>query len=336
MIQIDGSFGSGGGQIIRSAVAMSALTGKACKITNVRAGREKPGLRPQHLTGFKAVAQLCDAKVKGAEIGSREIEFLPGKIKSGTLNIDIGTAGSVTLVLQALVPAAIHAPDVIRLNITGGTNVPLSPSVEYFQHILCNFLSQMGINIKTEIIKYGFFPKGGGKVKVRIEPCKKLIPLSLTERGKLIKIDAWSIASSFLQKAKVAERQVAGFHKQLKMKIEKKNIFYADTFSPGSAIHAHAHYENCKLGADFLGKRGLPAEIVGKNCADLLLKEMNSQACVDSHASDQLLPFMALAGKGKIKVGEITEHARTNAFVIEHFLPVRFSFENNIIEVSRR
>ncbi|UZE94211.1 MAG: RNA 3'-terminal phosphate cyclase [Candidatus Pacearchaeota archaeon] len=334
VIEIDGSFGTGGGQIIRTAIAMSALTNKACRIKNVRAKREKPGLRPQHLTGVKAVAQLCQAKIKGADIGSRELVFMPSKIKAGIYNFDIGTAGSITLVLQALMPAALHAPDIVKFNIIGGTNVPLAPSAEYFQYVFSDFLAKMGVNIKTEILRYGFFPKGGGKMKVQVKPCKKLKPLSLTERGGLIKIDCWSIASSGLKQAKVAERQIESFEKQLKQKINKKNIIYADSPSPGTAIHTHAHYKNCKLGADTLGKRGLPAEKVGKKCANLLLEEMKGGG-VDSHAVDQLLPFMALAGKGKILANSITEHARTNSFVIEKFLPVKFKIRDKVIEVSK-
>lgn len=334
MIEIDGSYGSGGGQIIRSAIAMSALTGKPCRILNVRAKREKPGLKAQHLTGVKAVAELCNAKVRGAEIGSQEIVFIPGKIKSGNFYFDIGTAGSITLVLQALLPAAIHAPSAVKFEIIGGTNVPLAPSSEYFQHIFCDFLLKMGIEIKSDTIKYGFYPKGGGKMQLTIKPCRNLKPLNLNERGNLLKVDCWSVASEHLKQARVAERQIEGFEKELKMKIEKRNIAYADSLCPGSAIHAHAVYENCKLGSDFLGKRGLPAETVGKNCADLLLKEINDKGCVDSHAADQLLPFMALAKEGEIKVNEVTDHAKTNAFVIEKFLPVKFYFEENLITVK--
>jgi len=336
MIEIDGSYGTGGGQIIRSAIAMSALTGKPCHITNIRAKRETPGLGYQHLTGVKAIAEICNAEIKGAELRSRELIFIPGKIKSGTFNFDIGTAGSITLVLQALLPAALHAPDSVVFNIIGGTNVPLAPSPEYFRHILSGYLRQMGAKIESNTLKYGFYPKGGGKMQVKIEPCKEPKPLNLTERGKLMKIDCWSIASQELRKAEVAERQIKGFEKELTMKIEKKNLIYCDSLSTGSALHAHAHYENCKLGADFLGKRGFPAENVGKECAKMLKNEMQSEGCVDSHAVDQILPFMAFAGKGKILAAKITDHARTNIWTIEQFLPVKFSIENNLISVSRR
>ena len=336
MIEISGDYGSGGGQIIRTSIAMSALTGKECHIVNLRAKRKTPGLRPQHLTGVKAVAELCDAGIKGAEIGSQELYFYPGKIKSGKFNFDIGTAGSITLVLQALMPAAIHSQGTLEFKIKGGTNVPLAPSAEYFQHIFCDYLRKMGIEIYSETLKHGFYPKGGGEIYVRIEPCKKLNPLYLTEKEELKKIDCWSIASEFLRNKKVAERQIEGFEKELKEKISKKNIIYTETLSPGTAIHAHAYYENCKLGSDYLGERGVPAETIGKKCAEMLKKEMSAGGCVDTHALDQLLPFMALAGSGKILANEITEHARTNAYIIEQFLPVKFEFEGNMVSVFRR
>jgi len=334
MIEIDGSHGEGGGQIIRSAVSMSALTGKPCHIYNIRVKRQTPGLGYQHLTAVKAVGELCDAEIKGADLRSHEIYFSPNKIKSGKFDINIGTAGSITLVLQALIPAALHAPENLEFLIIGGTNVPHAPSPEYFQHIFSDYLRQMNVKIESNVLKYGFYPRGGGKMQIKIEPCKKLKPLYLMEKGKLQKIDCWSIASNQLKEAKVAERQIRGFEDELKMKIEKKNAVYTDTFSVGTNIHSHAHYENCKLGADALGERGLPAEKVGKNCALLLKKEINGNGCIDEHMSDQLLPFMALAKEGKIRVNNITEHAKTNIYVIEQFLPVKFSIDNNIIEVK--
>jgi RNA 3'-phosphate cyclase len=333
-IEIDGSHGSGGGQIIRTAIAMSALTGKPCHIRNIRARRENPGLGYQHLTAVKAVAELCGAKVRGAELRSDELFFIPGNIGSGTFNFDIGTAGSITLVLQALLPAAIHAKGPIKFMITGGTNVPLAPSPEYFQHIFCDYLKKMGLIIESETIKYGFYPKGGGQMRVSIKPCIPM-PLELTSRGKLLKVDCWSIATSDLQKASVAERQIEGFTKEMNMKIEKKNIVYVDSLSTGTSIHGHSHYENCKLGSDVLGERGLKAEEVGRKCAESLKKEMDAGGCVDSHCIDQLLPFMAFAGKGRILANEITEHAKTNAHIIQKFLPVLFNISGKIIEVEK-
>jgi len=336
MIEIEGSYGSGGGQIIRTAIAMSALTGKPCKITNLRAKRKIPGLAAQHLTGVKAVAELCNAKVKGANLRSTKLEFIPGKIKSGKFIFDIKTAGATTLVLQALLPVAINAPKETEFEIIGGTNLPKAPPVEAVEHVLTRLLSKMGISMKFEVLKYGFFPKGGGRIKVKIKPCKKLSPINLTKRGNLIKIDALSMASSFLKERQVSERQIKGFETELKKGIQIKGVDYYKTLSAGSSIHAHAHFENTIVGAESIGERGKLAENVGKSCADALKQELDVKACVDKHAADQILPFMALAGSGKIKTSEITEHTKTNAYVIEKFLKIKFTFEKgNIISVRK-
>lgn len=333
-IEIDGNHGSGGGQIIRTAISMSALTGKPCHIRNIRAKRENPGLSYQHLTAVKAVQELCNAQVKGAELRSEELYFSPGTINSGTFNFDIGTAGSITLVLQALLPAALHAKGPIKFLISGGTNVPLAPTPEYFQHIFSDYLHKMGIMIESETLKYGFYPKGGGKIQVLIKPSIPK-PLNLESKGDLLKVDCWSIATKDLEKALVNERQITGFRKEMNLKIERKNMSYVDSLSTGTSVHAHAHYSNCKLGADCLGERGLKAEDVGKKCAESLKREMNSGGCADRHCVDQLLPFMAFAGKSRILANEITEHAKSNIYVIEKFLPVSFKISGNFIEVER-
>jgi len=318
MIEIDGSYGRGGGQILRTAIALSAITEKPFKITNIRSGK---GLKAQHLTGIKAVEKLTDGKLKNANIGSKEIEFIPGKIKAGDYKFDVGTAGSISLVLQSLVPACIHADDEIVLEIIGGTHVKWSPTANYFQHIFCDFLDKMGIPIYIEILKYGFYPKGGGKIRVSIEP-SKLKPLNLTERGKLIRHDVWSIATENLKKRNVAERQLESAKKYFKF--ENETIEYVKSLSTGSSIHIHSHFENCRLGCDILGEIGKLAENVGKECANLLKRQLDTNACLDRWMADQILPFLALA-KGKISVTEITNHCLTNIWVIEKFLPVKFT-----------
>lgn len=325
MIQIDGSHHEGGGQIIRTSVALSALTGKPVKIINIRAKRCNPGLAAQHLTSILALAKLCDAKVTGAEISSQTIEFTPGKIKGGAYRVDVGTAGSIPLVLQTLILPAIHAKEDVILEITGGTDVKWSPTIDYMQHIFCGSLRKMGAGINLEIEKRGFYPKGGGKVKITIKPAK-LEPLNLTERGKLEKIDVWSIASENLKNAKVAERQVEGAAKVLGNKFGKIKVLYVPALSAGSSFHIHAHYENCKLGATSLGELYKPAEKVGEEAAQLLKKQMDSGGCLDEWMADQILPFLAISG-GAVKVAEITPHCETNIWVIEQFLDVKFEVE---------
>ncbi len=333
MLIIDGSHGEGGGQLLRSAIALSAITNKPIKIINIRKKRKQPGLRPQHLTGILAAAELCQAKTN-AKLGSTEIEFIPNKIKSGKFKFDVGTAGSITLVLQTLVPIASQAPGKVEIEIIGGTNVWMSPPIEYFQHILAEHLARMNLKISAEIIRYGFYPKGGGKVKVQITPAK-LKPLILKEQGNFEKIDLHAVASKPLQNAKVAERMIKGFKSICPEQNISAKINYVDSFSGGACMHAHAHYDKCNLGADAIGERGKPAETVGKECARKLAKEMASKATVDHRLADQLIPFLALSKRGEFKTSRISEHLKTNIWVVEQFLPVKFNINNLTVTCSK-
>ncbi len=335
MIEIDGSYGEGGGQIIRAAIAMSAITGKPVRITNIRANRSNPGLQAQHLTGVKAAAELCNAKLKGAELHSTEIEFSPGKIKTGGFRFDIGTAGAITLVLQTLIPICAFAPGVVRLEIKGGTHALHAPPIEYFQNIFCDYAEKFGLIVNCKVEKYGFFPKGGGVVKVSVKPIKNGKPLDLTERGKLLDVKVYSVASEDLRGANVSDRQVAGFRQNVNPDFSVKGFTsYVKALSTGSAVYAHALFEHCKLGCSALGERGKKAENVGKECADGLMKEINSAATVDKHLADQLIPFLGLFG-GEFVTSEITEHTKTGIWVVEKFVEKKFKVEGNKISVMR-
>jgi len=330
MIEIDGGQLEGGGQILRTAIALSAVTGKPCRIINIRKGRCNPGLQAQHLKGVEACIEICGAKTKGLRIGSTEVEFIPGKIKGGTYNIDIGTAGSIPLILQTLVVPCIHADKEMILNIKGGTDVKWSPTIGYFESVLCGNLKKMGIEIESEVKKHGFYPKGGGEVIVKIKPCKKIETIDWIEQGEIKRIDCWSFSSKELQKADVAERQMKGFEK-IFPKVDCRNVKYVDALCLGSSITAHFHC-NTVIGACALGEQGKKAEQVGEECAKHLKKQIDSKACIDEHMADQILPFMAIAGSGKVSVAEITNHVKTNIWVIEKFLPVKFKIEGNVIE----
>jgi len=323
LIEIQGDYLEGGGQLLRTSVALSAITGKPCKIFNIRKNRENPGLKAQHLKGIETAAEICNAELKNAKIGSDWIEFVPKKIKSGNFSIDIKTAGSLTLFLQTIIPVCIHADKEINLEVIGGTDVEWSPNVEYFQEVFCRNVERMGVEIESEILKYGFYPKGGGKIKVRIKPCDKLKPWVCLERGKVNRYDIRSIASKSLERAKVAERQIEGA-KKIIPKFDCEYSEYVEALSPGTAVHIHAHCDNSVLGSTFLGRIGKPAEKIGEECARFLMKQIESNACLDEHMADQILLYMALAGKSKVSVAEITNHCRTNMWVIEKFLPVKF------------
>ncbi len=334
MIEIDGGYLEGGGQILRTATALSAITRKPCRIFNIRKSRPKRGLMPQHLLGLKAVSDLCNGKLEGGFLGSEEIRFYPGKIIPKDLHLRIKTAGSITLCLQSLLPVGLFASKPIKIFFQGGgTDVPFSPTFDYFRYVFLRVLKKMGAKVEVNVLKRGFFPEGGAKVEVKIWPCK-LKNLNLTKRKKLKKILAISVASESLQKRKVAERQISGVRgilSSLKLPFESR-IEYSKTLSPGSSLCLVAEFENTILGSDTLGKLGKSAEEIGQECALDLLKEEKSKACIDRFLADQILIYLALANKESwVKVSQVTTHFQTNIWTIEKFLSGGFELKNNII-----
>lgn len=352
MIKLDGSYLEGGGQIVRTSLALSTITQKPFEVTDIRKGRPKPGLKNQHLFCIKALEKLCNARTEGAELGSTYLKYYPGKIKPQTLSIDIGTAGSITLLLQSLLIPSIFADSKIRLKIIGGTDVSWSPSFDYFNNIIIPQIRKYA-DIEANLLKRGYYPKGGGKVDVKIKPkfnlenIKEAPKINLTEQHNLIQIKGISHASSDLEKAQVAERQA----RSAKLALNRLNCpinirtEYSETLSTGSGITLWAIFSKdlneidfnnpIILGSDALGERGKRSEEVGKEAAEKLLKEINSKAPVDLHLADNLIPFLALVG-GQIKVSKITNHTLTNIYVCEKFLDNKFDIdkENKIIEAN--
>jgi RNA 3'-phosphate cyclase len=334
MVTIDGSYLEGGGQILRTAISLSAITRKDCHIFNIRKGREKPGLMPQHLLGIQATAQLSDGKLEGDSLSSQEIKFYPGKIQTKDLHIKIETAGSIPLVLQTLIPVSLFAFSPIKITFDGGaTDTFFSPTVDHFRYVFVKILEKMGGKVEINLIKRGYYPEGGTRVEVIIHP-SKLKPLNLTERGQFKKIIAISGASESLRDKKVAERQLAGMREilgKLKLPVEER-IEYYDTRSPGSQICLVAEFENTIIGTDNLGKLGKRAEDVGKEAASELLKEQRTRACLDKHLTDQILPYLALTrDESRVSISRLTNHAKTNIWVIQQFLNGEFKFKDNIL-----
>lgn len=319
MLEIDGSQGEGGGQIIRTAVGLSALTKTPVKIFNIRAKRDNPGLRPQHLSAVKAVSGLCGARVCGLSVGSGSVEFYPGEIQGSSLEIDIGTAGSVSLVLQSLLIASLLVKDKINFRIIGGTDVRLAPGVDYMSFVAVPVLNLLGCRVEVNLLRRGYYPRGGGLVDAVVHP-PDLVRLNLRDRGGILKVSGVSHAHSGLKGRRVAERQKESAEKILAASNIKPDIRieYCDALSFGSGMTLYALTENSVLGSSSLGEIGKSSENVGKEAALNLIGEIEKGGAVDSHMSDQILPYLALS-KGVVRVSELTNHAKTNLNIVNLF-----------------
>lgn len=335
MVEIDGGYLEGGGQIVRTAVGLSAATGTACRIFDIRKGRRRPGLAAQHLSSVRAAAATCGARLEGARAGSAELLFEPGGLlPPESIRMDVGTAGSVALVLQALMVPLSAWPGEVEVTITGGTHVSWSPTTDYFRHVCAWYLGLMGVRINVLDVRPGFYPKGGGRIRLTVSG-GELKPLELTERGEQLRTVCCSLATSDLGKAQVAERQLEGAEDV--MVIHRPEFDYVAARSTGTSVHMHADYANCRLGSTALGERGKRAEKVGRECAIGLRHLMAGNACLDEHMADQILPYMALAGGvSRVAVAEVTDHCRTNIWVIEKFLPVRFEVDEEAGSIACR
>ena len=298
MIEINGSFGEGGGQIVRTAVALSAVTGKPVRITNIRQGRSKPGLAAQHARAIMALAGICDARTSGATPGSSEIAFSPGEIRGGSHRVEIGTAGSVTLLMQCLLPALLRADAPSSLRIHGGTDVSWAPTVDYFKNVFLPALSSFGAKVSLEVLQRGYYPRGQGEVLLEVEPAK-LKAGHLECRTCDTRQSTQSIVQGVSHCSNLPEH-VAARQADSAVQMLSEAGFQAHVArealrlpSMGSGITL---WSGCK-GASFLGERGLPAEKVGRRAAEELIIELKSKATVDVHLADQLIPYLALAGE---------------------------------------
>ncbi|AKA72678.1 RNA 3'-terminal phosphate cyclase [Saccharolobus solfataricus] len=321
MIEIDGSFGEGGGQILRTSLTLSVITGKPFRIFNIRANRPNPGLQRQHLWAVRAMKMISNAETKGDEVGSKELTFIPHEIKGNSIiDIDIGTAGSVTLIMQTMIPAIINKN--MRIKIKGGTDVPKSPTIDYIRLVYLEILRKIGIESKVNLIKRGHYPEGGGEViieNVNGNPSD----FSLLELGKLIMIKGISHVSSL--PSHIAERQkdsAKAILSKLGVQIEIETDVRQGEVSKGSGIALAAIGEKSIIGADSLGERGKRAEIVGEEAARKLIDNLNTKAAVDVHMSDMLMIFTSLFG-GEYIGAELTSHAYTNMEIIRKFLDVK-------------
>jgi RNA 3'-terminal phosphate cyclase (ATP) len=335
-LRIDGSHGEGGGQILRTALALSAILGRPVELVNVRAGRRNPGLQAQHLACVKALARITRAEVGGAELGSTVVQFSPGPVVGGSHRCDVGTAGSVSLIFQMAAPVLAFGAAPSDVTITGGTHVPWSPPAPYLSEVFLPAAARMGLAATWDVERAGFYPKGGGAVRATVRPIDRLRALDVSERGRLLGLHALSVVARLPRR--IAERQAEQARRRLADAGYRLAIRVAevDAPSPGDALFLWAEFERSRAGFGALGERGKPAERVGDEAAEALLDFLAGSAATDHHLADQLVLLMALAGGNSVlTTSRVTEHLLTNIWAIRQFLPLSIGLEGRAGEPGR-
>ena len=330
LIKIDGSQGEGGGQILRTAISLSAITGRPIEVSNIRANRTNPGLRPQHMAGIRIIADLFHAKSENLKVGAEWIRFSPSdKFEGGSIKFDIGTAGSIPLILMTVVPAVSLSNNSLQIEVTGGTDVKASPTIDYIKHIVAKSYLSIGPKFSVDVLKRGYYPKGGGIVQCTIKPCKTpgTIELLATEylEPKII-----SVCSQL--PIHVAKRQISS----ALIALEKKDIRCSNytasietSISPGSSILVYSASDfGLYVGGDSIGELGKRAEAVGNEAAMRFLDSTLAQATVDPFLADMLvLPLALSKGRSRYRVGRVTQHLLTNLHVVSQMIGCKYSIE---------
>ena len=331
MIEIDGSLGEGGGQIVRSSLALSLLTGKSFRIFNLRAGRKKPGLKRQHLTAVKAAATVGNATVSGAELESRELTFEPGTITAGNYDFAISTAGSITLVLQTVLPALMMAAGPSKITLTGGTHNMMAPPFDFLQRSYMPLLNRTGPQVELKLNRYGFYPAGGGQFEATIVPAQQLRGLEVTSRGKLIQRRVRGIVSNL--PIEIAKRETARIVRKLNWdRAIEEHIEARDPSGPGNILFAELEFENVTASFAGFGRQGVSAEKVADGVVREVRRYLKTDAPVGPHLADQLLLPMAIAAafsdaSSKFRTGPLTQHSLTQMETIGRFLDVEIAVE---------
>jgi RNA 3'-terminal phosphate cyclase (ATP) len=326
MLTIDGSYGEGGGQIIRSSLALSLMTGKAFRIYNVRARREKPGLQRQHLTAVNAAAEIGHAQVDGARVGATEFTFKPGEVTPGEYVFNIGTAGSTTLVLQAVLPPLMTASAPSLLKLEGGTHNVHAPPYEFLEKTFLPLINRIGPRINIELERYGFYPPGGGRLNVFIEPAARLQRLDLTERGEIRNRRARALVVNL--PPSIGERELAVVKEQLNWTDEQLRVETSNNaHSPGNVLTVEIESEHLTEIITGMGERGVRAEVVAERAVAEAQRYLATNAPVGEHLADQLLIPLALSGGGSYRTGPLSLHTTTNIEIVKKFLPVEITVE---------
>jgi RNA 3'-terminal phosphate cyclase (ATP) len=343
MIEVDGSQKSGSGTILRMAVALSAILDEPLHIYNIRQNRPQPGLKPQHLEAVLTAARLCNAEVDGARENSRELWFEPGKVRGGKIEAEIGTAGSLSMLIMTVLPICTLAKNTVQLHVSkGGTDVSHSPTINYLRFVFLPILSRMGLDATLNVHKYGYYPKGMGEVTLTVQPCAVLKPLRLNGYGNLKTIKGVSVCT-FLADRRVAERQAQTAKTYLKENGCTADIqVLNDQSNPlqkGSSIVLWAETDTgTVLGADAIGELRKTSETVGKEAAEKLVSEISAKPTVDIHLADMLIPYVALAhGTSTFLTRTISDHLESNIWLVEEMLDARFTVEraDGLFKVTR-
>jgi RNA 3'-terminal phosphate cyclase (ATP) len=326
MIDIDGSQGEGGGQILRSSLSLSICTDQPFRISNIRANRTPSGLKPQHLAAVKAAAEICEAEVTGAAVGSRELTFKPSKLKATDYSFAIGTAGSTTLVLQTVLPPLLlaNAPSTIR--ISGGTHNRGAPPFDFLQRAFMPLIERMGPRVALDLVSYGFYPRGGGAIRASVTPVGRMQPLHLHERGGL----GTAFAEAYLAglPLHVAHRELDVVRKTLNWSDGQLHVrALPSDIGVGNALTITIAHEQVTEVFTGFGERGVRAEQVAEGPANDAQKYLSHAAPVEEHLADQLLLPLALAGAGSFTTTIVSDHLRSNALVIERFIGRRTTWE---------
>jgi len=327
MLILDGSAGEGGGQILRTALALSLVTGKAFRIERVRAGRKRPGLLHQHLTAVRAAGQIGQAEIAGAALGSGALTFTPGQVMPGGYHFSVGTAGSATLVLQTVLPALLTATGPSTLLLEGGTHNPGAPPFDFLQLAFLPLLNRMGARVSAVLHRPGFFPAGGGKIEVTVQPATRLARLDLLKRGPITHRRARVLLAAL--PCHIAEREIAVLRRQLDWPEEHCAIELLDpACGPGNAVVVELGSEPLTEVFTAFGERGVRAETVAETAAAQAARYLAAGVPVGEHLADQLLLPLALAGAGAFKTLPLSNHALTNIETLRRFLDIKIAAES--------
>lgn len=321
-IRLDGSFGEGGGQILRTSLALSALTGRPLRLEKIRAGREKPGLKRQHLTAVKAAAAVCGARVEGAELGSMALAFDPGAIRGGSFRFDVGSAGSAILVAQTVLPVLLRAPEPSEVEITGGTHVSWAPCWEFFAESYLPQVRAMGARVEAQVESIGFHPAGGGRIRLRVEPVRAedVRPFALAERGALRRARVTAVVSGI--PLGIAESEADILQEKFPELSLERDVREVDSPGPGNAVWMTLEYERVTAVFSEVGSFDLSRKVVAHRVMNAARKYLKTGAPVGPHLADQLVvPIVALPGEGSFVKGKDTLHETTNWEVVRAFLP---------------